>query len=114
MGTQYTRVYVDVDTGEVAHVHTQDTPLTFDPVEDVSRNLIHTDMELDLDSPNHVHASEIREGLEYKGGAVAVKKSAKSRTVAASVMYTKDNPRTKPLPRAPEPGTFEEGLIGEQ
>lgn len=110
MRTQYTRVYVDVDTGEVVHVHTQDTPLDFDPVEDLSRNLVHTDMELDLDSDKHVMASDIRAGLEYKNGEVAIMRSAKAAAaaVASAVLYTKDKPRSKVINQVPEIDLFED------
>lgn len=69
---QYTRAYIN-DDGAVQHLHTQDTPITIEPVDAAMTKV---NFVIEHDGVDHLDAAYIRKNLQYSGGALTVKAEA--------------------------------------
>lgn len=69
---QYVRIFREPATGDVAHVHTQTTPIEFDAIAIEGQTFAREDMELDDEIPDDppkpfIDADKIRAALVSKG-----------------------------------------------
>lgn len=72
MRKQYTRIYVNPNTGEIDHLCTQDTPIIGEPIRSNSINYTAHDFIIEHDQERHVKAKELRQAISFKDGVVSI------------------------------------------
>jgi len=71
---QFTKIYYDA-ADNILHIHTQDSPITFEPVENDERIVRLEDLE--IDTPIYIKARDLLNNMEFRDGGIKLKSNAR-------------------------------------
>lgn len=90
---QYGKAYIDPITGRVAHVYTQDTPLTFEPILDLPDGILVKEFEVEHSGENHLHADVLLKGMEFRDGDIELSMAVKDARLVQAALWNRSRPR---------------------